>query len=267
MLVRLDMASYSEEFAPDSCGMIIGRRLIRCDVVPSTMGIAREEARASAIEGTVITATRQIAGRGRHQRVWISPPGSISLSLVLYPQVEELSQIVMLASVAVAHVISRLYSLQPTLKWPNDVLLEGKKVAGILTESSFQGERLLYTVIGIGINANVSEDAIAVIPGATSLLIELGYEVSLPLLTKELITELDHLYRSLKNGSGEIIYEEWSRLQIVLGKSVVIETKGCSYRGYAENVSPDGRLWIRGDSGSITPFSSGEVNWCRLEKE
>lgn len=257
------MASHSKDFVP--AGAIIGRRVVRYDIAPSTMDMALEEAKAGAIEGTLVIANEQTSGRGRCQRIWISPPGSISFSLVLYPKAEELPQMVMLSALAVSRTISRLYSLPAVIKWPNDVLVRGKKVAGILVENSLQGERLLYTIVGIGINANVSQAAIATIPGdATSLLIELGQSVSTSTLMEKLTMELDRLYRILRSGAREAIYQEWSILQTVLGKPVVVESGGHSYRGRAERVSLDGRLWLREECGNIVPFSSGEVSLCRL---
>ncbi|MFC2063391.1 biotin--[acetyl-CoA-carboxylase] ligase, partial [Chloroflexota bacterium] len=156
---------------------LIGRRVIYYPSLESTMAAAKQEARRGAETGTVIVAGEQTVGRGRRQRTWLSPRGSIALSIILYPGIAHLPFLVMLASLAVADSIEAVTGLKAQLKWPNDVLIDGRKVCGILVESELKGNRLEYAAIGIGLNANVR---LADFPGissvATSLADELGRE-------------------------------------------------------------------------------------------
>ncbi|GAH88453.1 unnamed protein product, partial [marine sediment metagenome] len=112
------------------------------------MEVAKQEAQLGAVEGTVIIADEQTAGRGRIKRVWLSPKGSVALSIILYPSVVNLPSLIMLASLAVVHSIEAVTGLKPQVKWPNDVLVNDKKVCGILIESSVRGNIVDYAIIG-----------------------------------------------------------------------------------------------------------------------
>ncbi|MGB2827011.1 MAG: biotin--[acetyl-CoA-carboxylase] ligase, partial [Dehalococcoidales bacterium] len=130
----------------------IGQRVLYFPAQTSTMVAARQEARQMAAEGTVVITGEQTAGRGRAKRVWLSPRGSIALSIVLYPDVSQLPYLIMIASVAAARSIETVTGLETQLKWPNDVLVNGRKVCGILIENELKGSRVAWAVIGIGIN-------------------------------------------------------------------------------------------------------------------
>ena len=114
---------------------IIGSRILYYPTLSSTMDAGREAARNGTPEGTVIIAGEQTAGRGRLKRSWLAPSGNIALSVILYPRLSELPEMIMLASLAVTHGIEAVTGIKPQIKWPNDILIEGKKVCGILIES------------------------------------------------------------------------------------------------------------------------------------
>ena len=133
----------------------IGQKVIAYPSLTSTNDIAKREAKKGAREGTVVVAEEQTAGRGRLKRAWLSPKGSIALSIILHPTPAQLPSLIMLASLAVAHCIEKVSGLKAQIKWPNDVLINGKKVCGILIESDVRGSAVDYAVIGIGLNVNL----------------------------------------------------------------------------------------------------------------
>ncbi len=236
----------------------IGQRLIYFPRLPSTMDAARSEARRGAPEGTVVIAREQTAARGRMKRVWLSPAGGVALSIVLYPEMVDLSGLIMVASLAVVRSIRAATGLSPEIKWPNDVLISGKKVCGILVESRVRKGIVDYAIVGIGINANFrADDLVGVSFPATSLSDEMGKAESLPGLIRRLLAETEQLYRSLK--AGEPVYEQWRDNLITLGKEVSVISGDAEDRGIAESVASDGSLLLRHQDGSLTTIPAGDV--------
>ena len=222
------------------------------------MAIARREALAGAVEGTVIIAEEQTAGKGRLERSWVSPRGCIALSVILYPDPSDLPSLVMVASLAVVKAIESVTGQKPQIKWPNDIIINGKKVCGILVESGVCDRNRIYAVIGIGINVNIETDSIGeVLLPATSLSYELGREVSRLELVKRLLVEMERLYL-LAQGSG-VVYQEWRDSLETLGKRVRASSGDTVYEGIAESVDRDGSLMIRRRDGSLRRFAAGDV--------
>jgi BirA family biotin operon repressor/biotin-[acetyl-CoA-carboxylase] ligase len=237
---------------------LIGQRVIYHPSLPSTMDEARRQAQKGAKEGTVIVAGEQTAGRGRMKRGWLSPPGSIALSIILYPQLAYLSSLIMVASLGVAHCLEKVTALKTELKWPNDVLVNGKKVCGILVESEVKGRQADYAIIGIGINVNLKPaDFPEILPSATSLSHELGKEVSQLDMVRCLLAEIESLYLALP--SGEAVYQEWRDSLVTLGKKVRISSEETILEGIAESVASDGSLLLRQSDGSLTKIVAGDV--------
>jgi len=236
----------------------IGQRVIYYPSLTSTMEVAKREARQGAAEGTAIIADEQTAGRGRMKRVWLSPKGSIALSVILHPDVAYLSSLVMLASLAVAHSIEAVTGLKAQVKWPNDVLINGKKVCGILIESEMRRNIVDYAIIGIGVNVNLKlSDFPEIQPIATSLSDELGRDVSRLELIRRLLVEIERLYLSLPAGGA--IYEEWRDRLVTLGRKVSVTWGRTKYEGIAESVARDGSLLLRHSDGSLTKIVAGDV--------
>jgi BirA family biotin operon repressor/biotin-[acetyl-CoA-carboxylase] ligase len=236
----------------------IGQRVIHFPSLKSTMEKAIQEARKGAAEGTVVTAGEQTGGRGRVKRAWLSPEGSISLSVVLYPGMAQLPYLVMLASVAVARSIEAVTGLKTQLKWPNDVLIGGKKVCGILIENELKGDNVSWAVIGIGINVNIEAgDFPEIAATATSLSDELGGELPRVEILRRLLVELERLYLTL--GDGAQICNEWRRRLITLGRRVRVVSGENMLQGIAEDVSRDGSLLLKHDDGSISHVVAGDV--------
>jgi len=236
----------------------VGQRVIYYPRLASTMEVAKREARLGAAEGTVVIAGEQTAGKGRIGRVWLSPEGSIALSIILYPSLVYLPSLIMLASLAVVHSIEAVTGLKAQVKWPNDVLVNGRKVCGILIESDVQGDAVVYAVIGIGVNVNLRLSDVPEISSlATSLCDELGRDVSLLSLIRRLLVEVEGLYLTLLAGGS--IYEEWRDSLVTLGRKVRVESGKNKYEGIAESVARDGSLLLRQANGSLTKIVAGDV--------
>ncbi len=236
----------------------IGQRVIYYPSLTSTMSIARQEAQQGAAEGTVILAGEQTAGRGRLERVWLSPSGSIALSVILHPDLAALPYLIMLASLAVVHSIEAVTGLKPQIKWPNDILINGRKVCGILVESDVQGETVNFSIIGIGINVNLRmADFLDIQSTATSLSDEMGQDVSRLSLIRCLLVEMEKVYSVILAGGS--VYEEWRDRLVTLGKRVLVRSGETTYQGVAESVARDGSLLLRGSDGSLTRVVVGDV--------
>lgn len=238
---------------------IIGKKLLHYSSLPSTMEVAAGEARRGGEEGTVVWADEQLSGRGRKGRGWVSPRGGLFLSIVLRPTLPQLPSLLMLASVALVRVLGRLFGLTARLKWPNDVLIKGKKVSGVLVETSFRGEVLEYAIIGIGLNVNMDPERYPEISAtATSLSRELGREVDLGQALEAFLEELDGLYGGLRLGRG--VFEEWKGYLETLGQRVKVIGVGVEEEGVAQDVAPDGRLLLLRKDGQRVEVPAGEVS-------
>lgn len=236
----------------------IGQRVIYYPRLASTMEVAKREAQQGATEGTIVIADEQTAGKGRLKRVWLSPKGNIALSIILYPSVAHLPSLIMLASLAVVHSIEAVTGLKSQIKWPNDVLINGRKMCGILIESEVQGNIVNYAIIGIGINVNLRlADFPEIRLTATSLSDELGRSVSCLSVVQYLLVDMERLYLALQ--AGESIYEEWRDNLVTLGRMVRVESGEITYEGVAESVAKDGSLLLRHSDGSLTKIVTGDA--------
>ena len=236
----------------------IGQKVIYYPSLTSTMAAAKQEAQLGAVEGTVVIADEQTAGRGRIKRVWLSPKGSIALSIILYPSVVNLPSLIMLASLAVVHSIEAVTGLRSRIKWPNDVLANDRKVCGILIESSVRGNIVDYAIIGIGVNVNLRLSDFPEIPAtATSLSDELGRDVPRLRIIRRLLVEMERLYLALQAGGS--IYEEWRDSLVTLGRKVKVKSGKTVYEGVAESVARDGSLLLRHSDGNLSKIVAGDA--------
>jgi BirA family biotin operon repressor/biotin-[acetyl-CoA-carboxylase] ligase len=204
-------------------------------------------------DGLVIIAEQQQSGRGRQNRKWLSPKGGIWLSVVLRPRISasKMTLLPFAAALAVCDAIKKTTQLDAKLRWPNDVTISGKKVAGILIDSSMEGERINYAVIGMGINANVDPSAISSnlekSIKVTSLSDELGHKTSMLGLTKEVLERLEYYYLQLKNCFPHTIIDEWKENSDILHQKVVVVHNNRTIQGIAADVKDDGSLLVRTD--------------------
>lgn len=236
----------------------IGQNILFYPTVTSTNDIARRQALQKVPEGTAVIADRQTAGRGRLKRAWVSPQGNIATSIVLYPDRKNLPFLTMLASLAVLRAIETTTKLKCQLKWPNDVLINNKKVCGILLESRAESDSVDYAIIGIGINVNMKlVDYPEIASIATSLADEMSREQSRSVLLRNLFVETEKLYRRLQ--SGESLLSEWRDNLVTLGKEIHVRSGDDIFEGIAESVADDGSLLLRCHDGSLLKFMAGDV--------
>jgi BirA family biotin operon repressor/biotin-[acetyl-CoA-carboxylase] ligase len=236
----------------------VGQRVIYYPELASTMDAAKREARQGAAEGTVVVADEQTAGRGRIKRLWLSPRGSLALSIILYPRLSHLPSLIMVASLAVVHAIARVTGLKSQIKWPNDVLINDKKICGILIESEVRGRQVDFAIIGIGINVNLNPaDFPEISPPPASLSHELGRYIPRLDVIRCLLAEIEGLYLALPGRDS--VYQEWRDNLVTLGKKVHVRSGETTYNGVAESVASDGSLLLRQPDGSVTKIVAGDV--------
>ncbi len=238
---------------------LVGSNLIYYPSVSSTQDIAREAAVKGAHEGTTIVAEEQTKGRARLGRTWINPPGVVAVSIILHPEMSQLTRLTVMASLATSQCIEKATGLKTSIKWPNDVLINGKKLSGILIESALRGQAVDWAVVGIGININFDPKSFPEIADiATSLSAELGREVSQLQVLLHLLDEMEQLYMALREGHS--IHEEWrSRLE-TLGKQVEVTFGDHVEVGCAESVDDDGSLLLRRSDGTLISIIAGDVS-------
>jgi len=238
----------------------IGRRIHAYDTADSTMDIAHRLAAAGEPEGSVVFAEGQGRGRGRMGRTWISPKGKgIYCSVILRPplQLTEIPKITLMAAVAVARTVEAGTALRPEIKWPNDLLIGGKKLAGILTELNAEINRVNYVVLGIGMNVNTPADKLPA--HGTSLAQELGEKVNRLELARRLLEQLDKTYAQFLREGMPPVLEAWRGFAGFLGRRVRVVVEGRVLDGQALDVDPSGALLVRTDTGLVESVSAGEV--------
>jgi BirA family biotin operon repressor/biotin-[acetyl-CoA-carboxylase] ligase len=254
------------------CGLknkIFGKEVISYKKVDSTNDIAYQLAEKGVKEGTVILAEEQSKGKGRHGRQWASPPkGGIYMSCILRPEMapNEIPRITLLAAVAAAKAIRATTSLDVTIKWPNDIMLDGKKICGILTEMKAEQDIAVFVILGIGINVNTAARALP--KGSASLKDELQRrgikgKVSRVEIVKKILEALEELYNISKRKGFESAIEEWKGLSDMLGSRVKVTLPNRSFEGLAHDINPDGALVVRLDSGVLEKVPSGDVVMIR----
>jgi len=236
----------------------VGRRLEYRPVLSSTQDLARRLARAGAPEGTVVLAGRQTAGRGRLGRSFVSPTGGLYFTVVLRPNLKSLRTLPVVAALAVAHGLEYVVGLRTALKWPNDVLVGGRKICGILVESELLGETVSYVLLGIGVNVNADMSAYPEIAAiAASAAAEAGREVSREALAAAVLNELEELYLAAQ--AGQRVQDEWRPRLETLGRQVRVTWGEAVEEGLAEDVDSDGSLILRRPDGSRVTIAAGDV--------
>lgn len=244
-----------------------GWRVISMGTVDSTNAVAMELGEKDAPHGTVVAADRQTKGRGRLGREWVSPAGNIYMSIILRPDLTptDAALLTMTAAVASARALRELSGLNVEIKWPNDLMVSGKKLGGILTEMKSRGRRILFAVVGIGINLNSGADDFSpeLRTTATSMRIETGKKFPKTGLISQILNEMDAWYDELAQGGRERILDEWRRLSTTLGRSVRITSGNETLEGIAEALDGDGRLIVRLRSGIQKVISAGDVTMVR----
>lgn len=244
---------------------ILGRQEIRyAETMASTNQTAKELAARGAPEGTLVAADGQSRGRGRLDRRWFSPPhGGLYVSLILRPTLppSQVHQLVLLAATAVAEALHGATGLRVGVKWPNDLMIGGRKLGGLLAEAATQMDAVEYAVLGLGLNVNLPRERFPeeLRPAATSLLAETGRVVSRTALLRRILESLEASYQALRRDGLSPLRARWESLMGLEGAQVSIRTTAGSYTGQVAGVDADGFLLLRDERGAERRFCSGDV--------
>ena len=244
---------------------VVGRDIRIFQETTSTNDVVEKLARDGVAEGVVVFAESQSKGRGRLGRKWLSPTGKgLWFSILLRPELppQSATRFTVAAATALRRAIARETGLKPEIKWPNDILIDQKKVAGILTELKAEPDRVSYLIVGIGVdvNLNATDFPSELRKVATSLKAELGQPVPRPELAVTILRELDADYSRTKTGRFDAVAEEWEAQCTTLGREVTIRTGDRQIRGRAESLDDDGALLLRTEHGHLERILGGDVS-------
>jgi len=245
----------------------LGQTIHFHESLPSTNELAFRLAADGAEHGEVVVTDQQTAGKGRRGRVWVSPPGlNLYFSAILRPELapQRAPELTLVAAVALAETL-REEGVDALIKWPNDVQIEGRKVAGILTELSAEPERVHFVVVGVGVNLNASlaDFPPEVATTATSLSEALGRRVNRALFTTALWGCLEEWLDLHHEVGFDPVRQRWKELSSTLGQDVLVRTDRSELRGVAEDIDPSGALMVRTAEGSLERVLAGDVEQLR----
>ena len=223
------------------------------------MDEARELAERGEPEGAVVVAEEQSAGRGRFHRAWVSPRSqNLHFTALLRPTAAQLPFVNMAATLATAHAASRFCGVPARVKWPNDVRIDGRKIAGILIETASSGAGLAYALVGIGVNVNFDPaDHPEIADLATSIRRETGRPVDRSAVLVALLARFDDLYAEVRRGTS--LTPRWAATLETLGRQVRLSWQGSTVEGRAESVDERGNLVLRLGDGTAFTAVAGEV--------
>lgn len=240
----------------------IGKEVLHYDEAVSTNTLAMDIAQKGAVDGTVVIAETQTGGKGRLGRAWISPRGNLYMSVILRPAVpiSKAPLLTLMGAVAVASGVRKYCGVPAGIKWPNDILLSGKKVSGLLTEMSAEPDRIRHIVLGIGVNVNMDSSALHpdVRKTSTTLAAAAGKSVDRTALLRALLAELDLWYHRFLKGNTEVL-TAWKELNVTLGHRVAVNGGGAKLEGLARGVDAEGRLILELDDGTLRQVAAGDV--------
>ncbi len=243
----------------------LGKSIHYEESVETTQKIALTIANDGAPEGTLVVAEEQLGGKGRLMRNWYSPKYSgIWMSLILRPRIpfQQAPQLTLLAAVAVVQAIEHTTDLKPQIKWPNDILINRKKVTGILTELQGESDRIHSVIIGIGINVNQQKSDFPeeLQETATSLLIEGGEKVSRARVIQEVLVRLETLYEQFLTEGFLPIKQLWESYAISLGQEIKATTVNSTIIGKAIGITDEGVLLLEDHSGKVHSIYSADIH-------
>lgn len=244
---------------------VIGVRLEYFTELPSTNGEAKKLAREGLPEGTVVVTESQTGGKGRMGRYWFTPRAKgLWFSIILRPPVNPVQtpQVTMVVAVAVAMAVRKHTGVAVGIKWPNDILVQNKKLCGILVELNAEMDRVNFMVAGIGINVNIDREELPedISKIATSLKIEVGQYIPRVPLLRAVLESLEEWYFCWLNKGFKPVLQKWRELCVTLDCPVTVHTMNGSYEGYALDVDDSGMLMVRTPDGAVQRLVAGEVS-------
>jgi BirA family biotin operon repressor/biotin-[acetyl-CoA-carboxylase] ligase len=244
---------------------IIGRDIRVFQVTTSTNDVAEKLARDGVEEGVVVFAEAQSRGRGRLGRKWLSPAHKgLWFSVLLRPRLspQAVTQLTVAAATALVRAIRQQVPVMPQIKWPNDVLVNGRKCAGVLTELHGEPDAIHHAILGVGVDVNLTHDDFPpdLRATATSLRGETGQPIDRPALAAQILRELDRDYGRISAGRFDEVAEEWEQLCTTLGRRIVVRVGERRIAGYAEALDPEGALRLRTQHGHLERITGGEIS-------
>ena len=242
----------------------IGREVVFYSETDSTNLRVHELGKSGVAEGVVVIADAQNAGRGRMGRSWLSPPGvNLYLSVLLRPAIapRHACHLTFLSAVAVARTVAAVGEVTPQVKWPNDILVNGRKLAGLLNELDAETDRIRYLVLGIGVNLNMAAEQFPddLRYPATSLLLERGEPVSRQRFTRTLLRTLDELYSLYRRSGFAPIMAAWQAYFDLVGRQVEVDCQEYRLRGKVAGLGEDGALLLELADGRTERVLAGDV--------
>ena len=242
----------------------IGQKIFAFDEIGSTNEQAKKQAGSGAINGSLFIADRQLCGRGRLNKQWLSLANvGVWMSILLMPDVlpSKIMQISLISGIVICKVIKNQTGLNAQIKWPNDIIINGKKVCGILTEMVTEEQRISFVVNGIGINVNTNEFPEEIKDIATSLYLETGKIFSRKLLIQEILVKFEKYYEKFIYGNElTSIIDEYKSMCLNIGNEVVVIMRDKQLNGKAIGITEIGELIIKTEAGEVTHVNSGEVS-------
>jgi BirA family biotin operon repressor/biotin-[acetyl-CoA-carboxylase] ligase len=250
---------------------LIGKNLFVYKDIPSTNDIAKELVVMGVETGTVVISEKQSHGRGRLGRRWLSPEGGLWFSIILKPRIKpnEVFKLTFLTAVVVVRTLRKKCNLNAQIKWPNDVLINGKKICGILSELFTNPSDLSsYVIVGIGINANIDLNTFPkhLQFAVTSICSELNKEIDREAFLSALLLEFENYYRLLTDGEFAFILEEWKKVNCILDAYVEVANLDRTIKGQAVGIAKDGALLIKLENGSVQRVVAGDVKLKKFDK-
>ena len=249
----------TQEIQPYITSKIFGKNIFAYDVIDSTNIKAKSLIQHG--EGVVVIAEEQTTGRGRLGRSWISEPKkNLTFSIIIKPKIlpNRIGIISLYAGLSVAEAMKEITKLNPVCKWPNDVLLDGKKFCGILSEAVFKGNVLDSIIIGIGINVNQSDFPRELQLTATSLFISSGKEFDRFKVLASILEKLERNYALIQGGELNDVLQKWKKNTTMFGKEITINQNGCPITGIVERIDDDGGLILCTNKGE-EKFLAGDI--------
>ena len=245
---------------------VFGNKIFTFDSIDSTNNCAKAVAGCGATEGTVVIAEQQTAGRGRMGRPWQANPNeNLIFSIVLRPRLsaDALNLLPLYVAVAVSEAIESVTGLKVECKWPNDILYNGKKLAGILIEGSLKQDKVDYVVIGVGINVNQTKFEGDLSAKASSLKLESKKEIDRARLFKEILSGLEKDYRMFQTSGFQSVVPQWIAHSSMLEKTISVSQQGNVISGVVKGLSPEGGLVLKTNGAEQTVFA-GDVTVLQM---
>jgi len=250
----------------------LGKKIIHKDTTTSTQFDAHQLVQEDIEHGTVVIADEQTKGKGRMNRIWYSTKQQgVWLSMILKPSIlpYQAPQLTLLTATVLADVIHEHTKIRPQIKWPNDILINGKKIAGILTEMQAEQDQIQYVIIGIGINVNHQSDDLPeeIEARATSLRMETNRDWNITQLIQHILLTFEERYETYIDNGFAKIKHKWEGYGYKIGKRIQIKTLQDQWQATFIGIAEDGALLTKTDEGDIQKIYSAEIEWFKEENE